>query len=113
MTDVSETVEEYLWGRRYNLLYEVQLSALYHRKPDDGGFKYVKGHQLLDQFVGNSEKAVKALFDDARKWREQKGYPAVLFFDEADALFKRRPSTGLEGAFTLVPALLAEMDGMA
>jgi hypothetical protein len=88
------------------------IAALYHRKPDDGGFKYVKGHQLLDQFVGNSEKAVKSLFDDARKWREQKGYPAVLFFDEADALFKRRPSTGLENSFTLVPALLAEMDGM-
>lgn len=88
------------------------IAALYHRKPDDGGFKYVKGHQLLDQFVGNSEKAVKGLFDDARKWKEQKGYPAVLFFDEADALFKRRPSTGLENSFTLVPALLAEMDGM-
>ena len=88
------------------------IAALYHRKPDDGGFKYVKGHQLLDQFVGNSEKAVKGLFDDARRWREQKGYPAVLFFDEADALFKRRPSGGFENAFTLVPALLAEMDGM-
>jgi hypothetical protein len=88
------------------------IAALYHRKADDGGFKYVKGHQLLDQFVGNSEKAVKGLFDDARRWREQKGYPAVLFFDEADALFKRRPSGGLENAFTLVPALLAEMDGM-
>ncbi len=88
------------------------IAALYHRRPDDGGFKYVKGHQLLDQFVGNSEKAVKALFDDARKWKEQKGYPAVLFYDEADALFKRRPSTGLENSFTLVPALLAEMDGM-
>jgi hypothetical protein len=88
------------------------IAALYHRKPDDGGFKYVKGHQLLDQFVGNSEKAVKGLFDDARKWKEQKGYPAVLFFDEADALFKRRPSSGLENSFTLVPALLAEMDGM-
>jgi DNA polymerase III delta prime subunit len=88
------------------------IAALYHRKADDGGFKYVKGHQLLDQFVGNSEKAVKGLFDDSRRWREQRGYPAVLFFDEADALFKRRPSGGLENAFTLVPALLAEMDGM-
>jgi hypothetical protein len=86
------------------------LAALYRRRAEDGGFKYVKGHQLLDQYVGNSEKAVKALFDDARRWREQKGYPAVLFFDEADALFKRRPAR--EGGFTLVPALLAEMDGM-
>ena len=86
------------------------LASLYHRKAHDGGFKYVKGHQLLDQYVGNSEKAVKALFDDARRWREQAGYPAVLFFDEADALFKRR--AGGEGGFTLVPALLAEMDGI-
>jgi hypothetical protein len=88
------------------------LAALYHRKADDGGFKYVKGHQLLDQYLGNSEKAVKALFDEARRWREQRGYPAVLFFDEADALFKRRASGAAESGFTLVPALLAEMDGM-
>lgn len=88
------------------------LAALYHRKADDGGFKYVKGHQLLDQYVGNSEKAVKSLFDEARRFREQRGYPAVLFFDEADALFKRRPSDARESSFTLVPALLAEMDGM-
>ena len=87
------------------------LAALYHRKADDGGFKYVKGHQLLDQYLGNSEKAVKSLFDEARRWREQRGYPAVLFFDEADALFKRR-AAGAESGFTLVPALLAEMDGM-
>ena len=88
------------------------LAALYHRKVDDGGFKYVKGHQLLDQYLGNSEKAVKSLFDEARRFREQKGYPAVLFFDEADALFKRRPNDARDGAFTLVPSLLAEMDGM-
>lgn len=88
------------------------LAALYHRKVDDGGFKYVKGHQLLDQYLGNSEKAVKSLFDEARRFREQKGYPAVLFFDEADALFKRRPSDARESTFTLVPSLLAEMDGM-
>ncbi|MBY0503326.1 MAG: AAA family ATPase [Bryobacteraceae bacterium] len=86
------------------------LAALYRRKAEDGGFQYVKGHQLLDQYVGNSEKMVKSLFDAARRWKETRGYPAVLFFDEADALFKRRPSR--ESGFTLVPALLAEMDGM-
>ncbi|MBY0372482.1 MAG: AAA family ATPase [Bryobacteraceae bacterium] len=88
------------------------LAALYHRKAEDGGFKYVKGHQLLDMYVGNSEKLVKGLFDDARRWKEQRGYPAVLFFDEADAIFKKRPSGAVDGVFTLVPALLAEMDGM-
>jgi|GEM_PF-2277739 len=88
------------------------LAALYHRKADDGAFKYVKGHQLLDMYVGQSEKAVKALFDEARRFREEKGYPAVLFFDEADALFRRRAAGPGEGGFSLVPALLAEMDGM-
>lgn len=89
------------------------MAALYNRRPDDGGFKYVKGHQLLDQYVGNSEKAVKSLFDEGRRWKETHGYPAVLFFDEADALFKRRPMAVQEASvFTLVPALLAEMDGM-
>ncbi|MEZ5400660.1 MAG: AAA family ATPase [Bryobacteraceae bacterium] len=88
------------------------LAALYQRRADDGGFKYVKGHQLLDMYLGQSEKAVKALFDDARRWREERGYPAVLFFDEADALFQRRPGGTANNGFTLVPALLAEMDGM-
>lgn len=87
------------------------LAALHHRRAEDGGFKYVKGHQLLDQYVGNSEKAVRALFDEARRWKEERGYPAVLFFDEADALFRRRTSAATQ-VFTLVPALLAEMDGM-
>ncbi len=88
------------------------LAALYQRRADDGGFKYVKGHQLLDMYLGQSEKAVKALFDEARRWKEEKGYPAVLFFDEADALFQRRPGNNGGSGFTLVPALLAEMDGM-
>ncbi|MFN7925331.1 MAG: AAA family ATPase [Bryobacteraceae bacterium] len=88
------------------------LAALYNRRPDDGGFKYVKGHQLLDMYVGQSEKAVKSLFDEARRFRDDKGYPAVLFFDEADALFRRRAPGSAESGFTLVPALLAEMDGL-
>lgn len=85
------------------------LAVLYRRPPDDGGFQYIQGHQLLDQYVGNSEKAVKSLFDRARRWMRDKGYPAVLFFDEADALFRRRAG---ENTFSLVPALLAEMDGI-
>jgi hypothetical protein len=88
------------------------LATLYNRKADDGGFQYVKGHQLLDQYVGNSEKAVKALFDRARRWKQEKGYPSVLFFDEADALFGKRSPSDQERSFSLVPALLAEMDGM-
>jgi hypothetical protein len=88
------------------------LAALYQRRPEEGGFQYVRGHELLDMYVGGSEKAVRDLFDRARRWKAEKGYPAVLFFDEADALFRRRPIGAREGAFTLVPALLAEMDGM-
>jgi len=77
------------------------------------GFIYVKGPELLDKFVGNSEAKIRGLFARARKHQKKFGYPAVLFIDEADAILGKRdgrPGMGIEG--TTVPQFLAEMDGL-
>ena len=77
------------------------------------GFIYVKGPELLDKFVGNTEAKVRGLFARARKHQKNFGYPAVLFIDEADAILGKRdsrPNMGIEA--TVVPQFLAEMDGL-
>lgn len=78
-----------------------------------GGFIYVKGPQVLDKFVGNTEAAVRGLFDQARKYKLESGHPAVLFIDEADALLGKREGRAFMGMeATVVPTFLAEMDGI-
>jgi len=77
------------------------------------GFIYVKGPELLDKYVGNTEAKVRGLFARARKHQKKFGYPAVLFIDEADAVLGKRdgrPNMGIEA--TVVPQFLAEMDGL-
>jgi proteasome ATPase len=77
------------------------------------GFIYCKGAQILNKFVGESERAVRELFESARKHHREHGYPALVFLDEADAVLGRRGDTrwvGMER--TIVPMFLAEMDGL-
>ncbi len=72
------------------------------------GFYYVKASQLLSQYFGESEKNVSKIFEIARK-----NAPAVLFFDEIDAIGKSREySRGDEAAARVLSTLLEEMDGL-
>lgn len=77
------------------------------------GFIYVKGPELLNPLIGKSEEGVRKLFADARAHAKEKGYPAIIFLDEADALLMKRGNPRFEGMErTIVPMFLAEMDGM-
>jgi transitional endoplasmic reticulum ATPase len=68
----------------------------------------VKGAELLDKYVGESERAVRELFRKA-----EDAAPALLFFDELDALAPRRGQSGDSGvADRVVAALLTELDGV-
>jgi SpoVK/Ycf46/Vps4 family AAA+-type ATPase len=69
-------------------------------------FFNVRPGDILDQFVGNSEKKILQLFEQARSRR-----PAVLFFDEIEALAQRRQFESSTRVNTTVSALLTEMDG--
>ncbi len=65
-------------------------------------------HDVLDMWIGNSEKNLHALFELARQRK-----PCVLFFDEVDALGANRTSMRNSGASHLINQFLAEMDGIA
>ncbi|MDO5025802.1 MAG: proteasome ATPase [Trueperella sp.] len=75
-------------------------------------FLNVKGPQLLNKYVGETERQIREIFARARD-RANAGVPVVIFFDEMEALFRTRGS-GLSSDVetTVVPQLLAEMDGV-
>lgn len=77
------------------------------------GFFYLKGPEVLDRFVGVAEATIRALFAQARKFKETHGYAAIIFIDEADAILGRRGS-GISSDVekTIVPMFLTEMDGL-
>lgn len=78
------------------------------------GFIYVKGPEVLNKYVGESESRVRAIFDQARRHKRETGSPALVFIDEAEALLSARGGNrhlvGMES--TIVPTFLAEMDGL-
>jgi len=77
------------------------------------GFLYIKGPEILDRYVGTAEGLIRHIFNRARKHKEEHGYPAVIFIDEADAILGKRGmgiSSDIER--TIVPMFLAEMDGL-
>ncbi|GIL77999.1 hypothetical protein Vretifemale_7455, partial [Volvox reticuliferus] len=70
-------------------------------------FISIKGPELLNKYVGESERAVRQLFARARA-----AHPCVLFFDEMDALAPRRGTDNNQAAERVVNQLLTEMDGV-
>ena len=75
-------------------------------------FMYVKGPELLDMYVGQTEASIRTLFQRARMHKAETGVPAVIFIDEADAILGRRGDRQAHMEKTIVPAFLTEMDGM-
>jgi proteasome-associated ATPase len=75
-------------------------------------FINIKGPELLDKYVGETERQIRAVFQRAREKAEE-GVPVIVFFDEMDSLFRTR-GTGISSDMesTIVPQLLAEIDGV-
>jgi len=75
-------------------------------------FLNIKGPQLLDKYVGETERQIREIFSRARD-RAAHGIPVVIFFDEMEALFRTRGSgISSDVETTVVPQLLAEVDGV-
>ncbi|QTG76439.1 proteasome ATPase [Trueperella pecoris] len=75
-------------------------------------FLNIKGPQLLDKYVGETERQIREIFSRARD-RAASGIPVVIFFDEMEALFRTRGSgVSSDVETTVVPQLLAEIDGV-
>lgn len=79
---------------------------------DLSGFISVKGSEILDPYVGGSEKKVRELFDKARAYERKAGERAVIFIDEAEAILSCRQSSRSFVSSMCVPTFLAEMDGV-
>jgi len=77
-----------------------------------GYFLNVKGPELLNKYVGETERKIREIFVKARE-KANEDVPVVVFFDEMDALFRTR-GTGISSDVetTIVPQLLAEIDGV-
>ena len=75
-------------------------------------FLHVKGPELLNKYVGESERQIREVFKKAKE-KAQEGMPVIVFFDEMDALFRTR-GTGISSDVesTIVPQFLAEIDGV-
>lgn len=75
-------------------------------------FLSIKGPELLNKFVGETERQIRAIFARARALASD-DVPVVIFFDEMEALFRTR-GTGISSDVEtmIVPQLLAEMDGV-
>ena len=75
-------------------------------------FLNVKGPELLNKYVGETERQIREIFQRAKE-RSEEGLPVIVFFDEMDSLFRTR-GTGISSDVesTIVPQLLSELDGV-
>jgi proteasome-associated ATPase len=77
-----------------------------------GYFLNIKGPELLNKYVGETERKIREIFTKAKE-KAAEDVPVIVFFDEMDALFRTR-GTGISSDVetTIVPQLLAEIDGV-
>ena len=81
----------------------------------DGESSYfinVKGPELLNKYVGETERRIRLIFERARELAEA-GRPVIIFFDEMDSIFRTRGSgVSSDMETTVVPQVLTELDGV-
>ena len=75
-------------------------------------FLNIKGPELLNKYVGETERQIRLVFQRARE-KSEEGWPVIVFFDEMDSMFRTRGS-GISSDMesTIVPQLLTEIDGV-
>ena len=83
-------------------------------KPAEGKsfFLNIKGPELLNKYVGETERHIRLVFQRARE-KASEGMPVIVFFDEMDSIFRTRGSgVSSDVENTIVPQLLSEIDGV-
>ncbi len=91
-----------------------QVSAARGDEPSEAKsyFLNIKGPELLNKFVGETERHVRSIFQRARE-KASEGIPVIVFFDEMDSIFRTRGSgVSSDVETTIVPQLLSEIDGV-
>jgi proteasome-associated ATPase len=89
--------------------------AVSHRMGSEDARSYflnIKGPELLNKYVGETERQIRLIFQRAKE-KSDEGVPVIVFFDEMDSLFRTR-GTGISSDVesTIVPQLLSELDGV-
>jgi len=75
-------------------------------------FLNIKGPELLNKYVGETERQIRLIFSRAKE-KSDEGVPVIVFFDEMDSLFRTRGSgISSDVESTIVPQLLSELDGV-
>jgi len=75
-------------------------------------FLNIKGPELLNKYVGETERQIRLIFGRAKE-KSEEGVPVIVFFDEMDSLFRTRGSgISSDVESTIVPQLLSELDGV-
>ncbi len=75
-------------------------------------FLNIKGPELLNKYVGETERQIRLIFARAKE-KSDEGVPVIVFFDEMDSLFRTRGSgVSSDVESTVVPQLLSELDGV-
>jgi proteasome-associated ATPase len=75
-------------------------------------FLNIKGPELLNKYVGETERQIRLIFARAKE-KSEEGVPVIVFFDEMDSLFRTRGSgISSDVESTIVPQLLSELDGV-
>ena len=89
-----------------------QIAAKLGQKTHRSYFLNIKGPELLNKYVGETERQIRMIFQRAKE-KSEEGVPIIVFFDEMDSLFRTRGS-GISSDMeaTIVPQLLAEIDGV-
>ncbi len=80
--------------------------------PGKSFFLNIKGPELLNKYVGETERHIRLVFQRARE-KASEGMPVIVFFDEMDSIFRTRGSgVSSDVENTIVPQLLSEIDGV-
>jgi proteasome-associated ATPase len=89
-----------------------QIAAKLGQKTHRSYFLNINGPELLNKYVGETERQIRMIFQRAKE-KSEEGVPIIVFFDEMDSLFRTRGS-GISSDIesTIVPQLLAEIDGV-
>ncbi len=89
-----------------------KVAALRGEETHTSYFLNIKGPELLNKYVGETERTIRLIFQRARE-KASDGTPVIVFFDEMDSVFRTR-GTGVSSDVetTIVPQLLSEIDGV-
>lgn len=88
-------------------------ARIHGKEPSEAGVTFIKSPELLNRYIGNTEEAIRVIFERERQFFRDNGYPSILAFDEFEAIAPQRGtrrSSDIDS--TIVPMFLGEMDGV-